>query len=204
MDYGKIAMCHDSEGNAVEFYYIPTKGGLQRCAFTSDPSYVMFTDGNGTFLYDIRTMGFVGRFNVASNVEVCQMSEQGYLAYPGNSSSDDNAAWVYDNCMIEPTVMFRRYDGEYENPMLFVGYGFIGGLFGAMVGNPDLIQPSFFNYKGKKVWKNGNQMRLVDREKDIVLCSKKRNDNDFVAYKMSTGDIMWERKISNNLLVELN
>lgn len=195
VDCEKLAMCRDSLDNNVEFYYIPAQGALQRCDFTSKPSYLVFTDSKGTFLYDMRTMELVSEFKMNSDMAICQMSEQGYLVRTDASSNESDIS--YNDCMIEPVVIFRRYEGDYVSPSFFTGYGFVGAMFWAAGNTAELIQPTFFNYKGKRVWKNGNQMRLADREKDILLCSKKRNDNMFIAYRMSTGDLLWEREIPN-------
>lgn len=55
-------------------------------------------------------------------------------------------------------------------------------------------RPTFYNFKGEKVWSSKYGMTISDRYENVVVCEKKWGE--YVAYDMSTGKELWQRTIA--------
>lgn len=59
-------------------------------------------------------------------------------------------------------------------------------------------KPSFFNYKGEKVWSSNDQLITADRDNNVAVCSGNRNGDKLNAYDMTTGKALWSKTIKGN------
>ena len=55
-------------------------------------------------------------------------------------------------------------------------------------------RPTFYNFKGDKVWSSKYGTTITDRYDNVVVCEKKWGE--YVAYDMSTGKELWQRTIA--------
>ena len=55
-------------------------------------------------------------------------------------------------------------------------------------------RPTFYNFKGEKVWSSKYGTTITDRYDNVVVCEKKWGE--YVAYDMSTGKELWQRTIA--------
>ena len=55
-------------------------------------------------------------------------------------------------------------------------------------------RPTFYNFKGDKVWSSKYGTTIKDRYENVVVCEKKWGE--YIAYDMSTGKELWQRTIA--------
>ena len=55
-------------------------------------------------------------------------------------------------------------------------------------------RPTFYNFKGDKVWSSKYGTTITDRYENVVVCEKKWGE--YIAYDMSTGKELWQRTIA--------
>lgn len=55
--------------------------------------------------------------------------------------------------------------------------------------------PTFYNFKGEKVWGNRDETLMADRGNNIVICSQNRAGDAIAGYDMSTGKDLWHVKL---------
>lgn len=57
-------------------------------------------------------------------------------------------------------------------------------------------QPTFFNYKGEKVWTSKDELIIANRSSDVAICVGNRRGDLLNAYELSTGKLLWSKTIT--------
>lgn len=75
-------------------------------------------------------------------------------------------------------------------PQGYVTYS-LDGLFNVALG-----RPSFFNFKGERVWKGKDMMAACDGHNGVIVCTRTQDTDVLVGNDLSTGKQLWQIRIS--------